>query len=341
MQPTLPSGSDNPEQYDPKTTDAPHNTRSAEEEDIHTFFRQYYANEMSKRTMRLISYSKEMISKCEGRVNSINSLALVISFVAGVQATIIVLSIPSKDTALARTTNTIAFLGLVLDVTGALTGLMHSFHIQDVIRKQNKILGLLSEFENDVKSIKNWYLQHRMVALQILQRFPGDRAREMDENDLSVDSLPINDIVSRTKDAMLLVFAEDERLQKEEIGMGHLRELLQVPVRLHILYPSVLTYLLSTLSTLVSALFDENPGVSDWGVLPITAMGYGSICLLISTMLLAARDLHRETWITCLVVGLYIPAASLLSGIKEKLSRNIRKMARRLGTRDESTRPPA
>ncbi|KAF9538204.1 hypothetical protein CPC08DRAFT_824646 [Agrocybe pediades] len=114
MQPTPPCSSDNPAQYDPKTPDTPSNTRFAEEAEVRAFFRDYNKNEISKITTGLTTYYKEMISTCQGKVDSINALALVISFVAGIQVTIITLSIATKDTALERTINAVAFIGLTV-----------------------------------------------------------------------------------------------------------------------------------------------------------------------------------------------------------------------------------
>ncbi|KAF9538207.1 hypothetical protein CPC08DRAFT_526004 [Agrocybe pediades] len=323
MQPT--PGSDNPEQYDPKTTVSPHNTLSDEKEDIRAFLREYDAEETSKLTKRLTTRSKEMITESEDMINEINSLALVISFVAGIQATIIILSIPSKDTALARTTNTIAFVGLIMDVTGAITALRHTSYLRYLVRKHNTILEFFSEFENDVKFIKSW-----------------DRAEKLDEGDLSVDSLPISDIVSRAKEAMKLFFTENERLRKVEVEREHFRELMRFGEVLRFRVRLKLNKQLeppSTVSTSTNTLFDENANVSDWGILPLTAMFYGSICFLVSTVLLAARDLHRETWITCLVMVLYLLTSPFWSGIYKK---SFRKMARLVVVvRDESTTPPA
>ncbi|KAF9554176.1 hypothetical protein CPC08DRAFT_766917 [Agrocybe pediades] len=279
---------------------------------IQSFLHEYYSKEMSRRTTRLAAASKEIISSSEGRVNSINSLAVVISFIAVVQSTIILLSVASDDSALARITNTLSFVGLVLDITGSLTGLAHAFHLQHVIKKETKILGVISEFEGDVKSISDWLTSHLKVS---------GRAPELETTDglghdhTLVSSLPIEEILRRTKEEMQSFYEEDERRQA---GAGSVHDLLHSSSHSQTrLGDSKMSFPFRLLMDIFYHATDG--GVAQFGSAPIRAMVLGSLCLLVSTVLLAARDLKKETWITSLVVGLVVYQASMLAELRHKI----------------------
>lgn len=212
------------------------------------------------------------------------------AFIAGVQATLISFTLGSNLTTLNRTTNVVAFVGLILDVTGTLAGVIHTFQLQEFIRDQQNIISLFTELESDSKVIGEWV-------------------------DKTPDTADMNEIPSSLKETIQRASDTIKEIATEGMAVGPENNLFTV---LEMISPPSLCTRFATFLPLAFFIFlfaDEVMGVFQFGRIPLTAMGMGTLCLVLSIILLAAQSLQREVWIACTLAVL---AVFSLSAVNDK-----------------------
>ncbi|KDQ58959.1 hypothetical protein JAAARDRAFT_56958 [Jaapia argillacea MUCL 33604] len=84
-------------------------------------------------------------------VDTVNALIVVATFIAGVQTQIISLSYTADDTNLAKATNFIGFLGIILDILGAAGGVVHTIMLQGALQQLQRLLDNVKVIEDHLK----------------------------------------------------------------------------------------------------------------------------------------------------------------------------------------------
>jgi hypothetical protein len=221
------------------------------------------------------------------------------AFIAGVQAQMIAVTYTFSSTALYKATNWFGFMGLILDLVGASTGVVHALWLQQAIRHTDRIAVRLTSLING--------------ARQELQVATGPGLTRSDPQVLTSLELKI-EAISRVIDLLRI---------------GHISlifvplfqafaALYTVPILFDVIPEFELLNLLgrgtehadSAALNLTQKIFTYV--VQGIGA-PVASLAGGTLCLLVSVILFAGASQPPVVWISCIAIAVSMFTLSIIS----------------------------
>jgi len=228
----------------------------------------------------------------------VNALIAVSAFIAGVQTQIISFTLPLEQTTLARGVNTVAFVGLVLDVVGTFLGVIHAIVLQRRIKANTSILNSMAQVESNLKVIQN--------AKDTTQSTPEKMSEELQA------ATGMEDPDEHIRRAQELFRALHDHFQGRTVPRA-----FGLPTNvLHVI--TLANAALGIPDIKIETLAKNFFGL---GHTPLFAMALGVVALIVSVIMFAAEStsLSSEVWVSCMAVLGGVIVLSLVPIIYEKL----------------------
>jgi hypothetical protein len=240
---------------------------------------------------RWSTWTQHDIEADKAIVDTVNALIAVAAFIAGVQSSIILLTITLEQTPLGRATNTVAFVGLVLDVVGTFLGVIHAIVLQRRIKENTAVLTAMTQVNTTLKAVQN--LQDTAPSPE---KVTSDQLRE----------IGIDDPERHVQRAQELHDMLEDRFHRRNV-LGGPFGLAQSVLQVVVLANSAVGINRIRVDTVLKSLFGL-------GHTPLLAMALGVVALVVSVITFAAESaaLPSQVWVSCVAVLAGVIGLSLL-----------------------------
>ncbi|RDB20756.1 hypothetical protein Hypma_012301 [Hypsizygus marmoreus] len=202
-------------------------------------------------------------------VENINALIVVSAFIAGVQAQMISITYTSNATPLETATNVFAFLGLTLDIIGTSTGVLRTVLLQHTIRRTERVRESLDQLRARIEQLKGREGEATVDTVQQITEVVEI------QNSIRSEFQTVRDLSS--------IVALESAQWIDDTSMATAFSTVMI-------VPRLVLYIVRSPQAVANQL-------------PLTSMGGGILCLLVSILLFAAGSQPTGVWTACVVIA--------------------------------------